>query len=384
LAIVLFDTPRSRRQLYPLSLTKPIADIRHGIFSPREWYAKVSARKVYAITESYLEESLPEDGPWYCIDASVVPELRILEALDNLSTGEMLEDENGLIAYLSATKPNYDNLPLFFQSSKKIDSCRRIQHPMDLVRYNAEKIKEDFGLINPTDATVQLRGQNQIFGHHPVAAAAGVRIAGCIINTEEGPLYLGENCYVMEGALLRGPVSLGKNSVVKMGAQLYGGTTIGQKAVAGGEIKNSILGDYSNKAHHGYFGDSVVGEWCNLGAGTTNSNVKNNAGLIKMWSEEKRDYIPIGKKAGFVMGDFSKTAINTTINSGSTIGVGTSLHLPGYPEKRVPSFAWGPGEKYLYAHLIEDIQAWYSFKNIPMDEKTASIIEYLFHLPKPV
>jgi UDP-N-acetylglucosamine diphosphorylase/glucosamine-1-phosphate N-acetyltransferase len=384
LTIVLFDTPRSRRQLYPLSLTKPVSDIRYGIFTPRGWYEKTSGSKVYALTESYLEQKLPDTGPWYCIDAAVVPELRILKALESLSTGSMLEDENGLIGYVSATKPDYDTLPLFFQSSEKIETCRRIQHPMDMVQLNAQKIKEDFVLLNLKDSTMDLKGLNQVYGFHGVAVAHGAKIAGCIINTEEGPVYLGENCYVMEGALLRGPLALGKNSVVKMGAQLYGGTTIGQNTVAGGEIKNSILGDYSNKAHHGYLGDSVVGEWCNLGAGTTNSNVKNNAGTIKMWSEEKRGYIPIGKKAGFVMGDFSKTAIGTIINSGSTFGVAISIHLPGLPEKRVYSFAWGPGEKYLLPQLIRDIHAWYSFKNMPVNQSTERMMEYLFNLPNPV
>jgi hypothetical protein len=163
-----------------------------------------------------------------------------------------------------------------------------------------------------------------------------------------------------------------------MGSQIYGGTTIGKFCTAGGEIKNSILGDYSNKAHHGYLGDSIIGEWCNLGAGTTNSNVKNNAGMINMWSEEIHSLAPVAKKAGVVMGDFCRTAINTSINSGSTIGISCSLHHFGLTEKHIPSFSWGPGEAYRLSNVLEDIEQWYAFKNRQPEPELTTVIEYLY------
>lgn len=382
LTIVLFDTHRSRRQLYPLSLTRALGEIRHGIFTPQEWYRKITGHEVYLLTEDYLDHAIPSVGPWICIDASVAPDKHILEALNKLIPGSMLEDENGMIAYMVDTLPAFGSLPLFFNASIKIDPCKRIGHPMDLVKTNAEKISKDISLCNLSSSVNSFLQVNQVFGSHPVYIENGVRIQGCTINTTDGPVFLGENCQVMEGSMLRGPLAICNSALIKMGTQLYGGTTIGKYATAGGEIKNSLLGDYSNKAHYGYLGDSVVGEWCNLGAGTTNSNVKNNAGTVQMWSEEKQDNIPIGKKAGLVMGDYSKTAINTTINTGTTIGVASSIHKTGFFEKRVFSFEWGPGERYKYDKLMQDLQAWHQFKQTDFDARSQKILETLFHLPQ--
>jgi UDP-N-acetylglucosamine diphosphorylase / glucose-1-phosphate thymidylyltransferase / UDP-N-acetylgalactosamine diphosphorylase / glucosamine-1-phosphate N-acetyltransferase / galactosamine-1-phosphate N-acetyltransferase len=384
LTIILFDTPRSRRQLYPLSLTRAIGDIRHGIFTPGEWYRKITGKDVYFLSDDYLDYETPPEGPWICIDATVVPDKGILEALNQLDTGRMLEDDNGLVAYMADIPPVYGSLPVYFKSSSKITNCKRIGHPMDLVKTNAEKIMQDISLFSNAEPTDSFFQHNRVFGYHPIIIENDVQIQGCSINTTEGPVFLGANCQVMEGSLIRGPLAICENAVIKMGAQLYGSTTVGKHAVAGGEIKNSILGDYSNKAHHGYLGDSVIGQWCNLGAGTSNSNVKNNAGTVQMWSEEKQMNIPVGKKAGVVMGDFSKTAINTAINTGTTIGAATSIHKQGLFEKKVASFEWGPGERYKYDHLMEDLQAWHQFKQTEFTFRSQKILETLFHMSNRV
>jgi NDP-sugar pyrophosphorylase family protein len=206
----------------------------------------------------------------------------------------------------------------------------------------------------------------------------GASVQGCMFNTENGPVFIGKNALLMEGGIFRGPLAIMDGAVVKMGATIYGGTTLGVKSTAGGEIKNSILGDYSNKAHHGYLGDSIVGQWCNLGAGTSNSNVKNNAGAINMWSESVKNYISVGQKAGMAMGDFSKTAINSSINTGACIGCCASIHYTGLTEKSIRPFAWGEEGKYDLNKLLKDISAWMFFKREYPAECLLDTIRHLY------
>jgi UDP-N-acetylglucosamine diphosphorylase/glucosamine-1-phosphate N-acetyltransferase len=375
--IVLFDTPRSHRRLYPISLSRPICHIRHGLFTPSEWYATFTRLHVAALSYDYLQIAIPQDDGYICVDASIVPTRDLLLLILHLQPGQMLEDENGLVAFSTTKPPLFDTLPLFFNESICIEAVQRLGHPMDLVKTNSQKILDDISMLDKSHYDMVDQSVNRIFGSHPVYAAPGSKVQGCLFNTEDGPVFIGENALVMEGCSIRGPVAIMESAVVKMGTQLYPGTTIGRFATAGGEIKNSIIGDFSNKAHHGYLGDSILGQWCNLGAGTSNSNVKNNAGMVKMWSDETRDLISIGQKAGVVMGDFTRTAINASINTGSTIGTCCSLHHSGFTDNHIPSFSWGPGESYTFDKAIRDIKAWYAFKN---QEPPANLETTLLHL----
>ncbi len=379
--IVLFDTLLSHNRFYPLSLTRPVSFIRHGIFSPFEWYSTFSQLNVAALTLPYLQTSISSDDGYICVDASIVPTTGLLKQLLDLQPGQMLEDENGLVAFALSKPPIFDSLPLFFDESISISPVHRLGHPMDLVKTNSQKILDDISLLDKSHLHVLDNSVNRIFGENPVLAEPGARVQGCLFNTEDGPVFIGKNALVMEGCCIRGPVAIGEGAVVKMGSHLYPGTTIGRFATVGGEIKNSIIGDFSNKAHHGYLGDSVLGQWCNLGAGTTNSNVKNNAGMVKMWSEEARDFVSVAKKGGVVMGDFTKTAINVSINTGTTIGICCSIHHTGFTDKHIPSFSWGPGEPYAFDKAIRDIKNWYSFKN---QEPPANMDAILWHLYKSI
>lgn len=379
LTILLFDTSLTLGKVYPMALTQPVCNIRHGLFTLRQWYAVVSGLPVHAISAPYLPKDNIDGqaGPFLCIDSSVIPDIALLKTLLSMDEGTSFEDANGIIGYVSAQVPSFDRFPLFFSHTIQSGMVPRIGHPMDWVTTNAEKLKADIALLNHQGLQTADSGSNRVFGTHPVWMDAGAKANGVIFNTEDGPVYIGKKALVMEGVCMRGPVAILDGAVVKMGAQVYQGTTIGSYAVAGGEIKNSILGDYSNKAHHGYLGDSMVGRWCNLGAGTSNSNVKNNGGEVKMWSSAQKGMVPVGKKAGLVMGDFSKTAINTSINTGTTIGVCCSLHKPGFPAKHIPSFSWGPGEYYDLERAVQDIRNWYQFKNHPVEEGLAGILEHL-------
>ena len=378
--ILIFDTSLTLNRLYPLSLTRPVSDVRHGLFTLSEWYSIASGFPVYSISAPYFPFENPylDGGAYLCIDSSVVPNASLLAKLLSLDEGTSLEDANGIIAYVSATLPVFDRFPLFFRNTIITEPVTRIQHPMDWVKTNAEKIIADLSLVNQQNTGTADAGLNRIFGTHPVWMEEGAKSAGVFFNTEEGPVYVGKNALIMEGVCVRGPVAIMEGAVVKMGAQVYQGTTIGKSAVAGGEIKNSILGDYSNKAHHGYLGDSIIGRWCNLGAGTTNSNVKNNAGEVAMWSEALKKMVPLGKKAGMVMGDYSKTAINSSLNTGTTIGAFCSIHNPGFHLKHIPSLSWGPGEIYDKEKALQDLENWYQFKKQPMEKGLASILDHIW------
>ncbi len=191
---------------------------------------------------------------------------------------------------------------------------------------------------------------------------AGAKLDFSILNAESGPIYIGKNAEVQEGCLLRGPISIGEGSRVKMGTKIYGATTIGPYCLAGGEIKNSVLMAFSNKGHDGYFGDSVIGEWCNLGAGTSNSNLKNNASPVKIWSKKDNDFVIAGTKCGLLMGDYSRCAINTSFNTGTVVGVCCSIFGNPFPPKFIDNFTWGD-KKYIFEKAVTDINNWKKLKD---------------------
>jgi UDP-N-acetylglucosamine diphosphorylase/glucosamine-1-phosphate N-acetyltransferase len=200
----------------------------------------------------------------------------------------------------------------------------------------------------------------------------------CIINASAGPVYIGKNAEVMEGSIIRGPFAMGEGACIKSGTKVYGATTLGPRCVVGGEIKNSVLFGYSNKAHDGYLGDSVIGEWCNLGAGTTNSNLKNNASDIKIWTPNGE--MNAGGKCGVMMGDYSRTAVNTAINTGTVIGVSCNVFGTGLTPKYIPNFSWGSEgvKRYEFEKVIADIAAWKKLKGQLINNGEKSILKYIF------
>lgn len=242
-----------------------------------------------------------------------------------------------------------------------------INSPLDFLRNLAVSIQYDFNSISEQRTSQPLHPSNQWFGDNGLFIEEGAEVNGCIINTKEGPVYIGKNALVMEGSCLRGPIAIGEGAVVKMGTKIYGATSVGPFCTVGGEIKNSILMGYSNKAHDGYLGDSILGHWCNLGAGTTNSNVKNTAGDIQLWNEAQQAYVSAGNKCGLFMGDYSRSAINSSFNTGSVVGVCCNVFGAGLLPKRIPDFSWGK-EWYQLDKAFRDIQNWKAFKKQSLSE----------------
>lgn len=253
-----------------------------------------------------------------------------------------------------------------------------LQNAWDIVKYNSWAIKNDFEIVTHNRSSAVISSTNKIIAPENVFVEAGVKMEYCIINASEGPVYIGKNALIMEGSMLRGPIAICDGAVVKMGAKIYGATTIGPQCVAGGEIKNSVMLANSNKAHDGYLGDSVIGEWCNLGAGTSNSNLKNNAGIVKAWSEADKEFLPVGIKCGLLMGDYSRCAINTSFNTGTTVGICSNIFGTENPPKKVNDFSWGK-EIYIFDKAVEDIGNWMLLKNKTITEQEIETLRTLYN-----
>jgi UDP-N-acetylglucosamine diphosphorylase/glucosamine-1-phosphate N-acetyltransferase len=260
--------------------------------------------------------------------------------------------------------------------------AQQINHPWDIFRLNGAAITEDMQLLTRGRISQPLPASVQAICPENIFIEEGARITHSILNASAGPIYIGRNAEIMEGSLIRGPFALCENSIVKMGSKIYGATTIGPHSIAGGEIKNSVIFGYSNKAHDGYLGDAVIGEWCNLGAGTSNSNLKNTGGGVKVWSEASGEFIGAGIKCGLLMGDYSRCSINTSFTTGTVVGACCNIIAGGLTPKYIPSFSWGqPGtssSRYTFDKALKDIANWKKFKNQSLNDREIQVLKHIF------
>jgi UDP-N-acetylglucosamine diphosphorylase/glucosamine-1-phosphate N-acetyltransferase len=329
--------------LFPFTKTRPISDIRIGILTIREKWELLLPGDAEIFTEKGLNEDL------ISINAAIIP-----------------------------TTTNFKQIILAALEGSSIpEDVKILQYPWQLFQWNDEMIRNDFGLITKSKKSIAIDASNSCKNPNNIFIEEGATISMSMINAEEGPVYIGKNALIMEGSMLRGPIAIGNNSVVKMGTKIYGGTTIGPYCTVGGEIKNSILFSYSNKAHDGYLGDSVIGSWCNLGAGTSNSNVKNTAGDVKFQTENNQVHT-VGKKAGLIMGDYSRSAINTSFNTGTMVGVCCNIFGKIMPDRFIPDFTWG-NEKYDIDKAIKDVSNWKQMKKQNITETEISTLTQLYN-----
>jgi UDP-N-acetylglucosamine diphosphorylase/glucosamine-1-phosphate N-acetyltransferase len=249
---------------------------------------------------------------------------------------------------------------------------------INIISLNDWAIRQDFAFITANRQSQPISSTNKIISPENVFIEEGAKVEHSTINASAGPVYIGKNAEVMEGCLIRGPFALCEGAVLKMGAKVYAATTVGPYSMAGGEIKNSVIFGFSNKAHDGYLGDSVIGEWCNLGAGTTNSNIKNTAGIVKLWNNASGSFEPAGLKCGLFMGDYSRAAINTSFNTGTVVGVCCNIFEEGFPPKYVPDFTWGK-KKYILEKALDDINNWKKLKNKTITEKEKQLLQQLYN-----
>ena len=343
---ILFDDT-ARINLLPLTFTRPVAEIRIGILTIREKWEKVLDIKVSFQTEEYLNKKFPTefaidtDNIW--INGSVCPNAKLLEELKSLQPKQALLSLGTVLAVNSGDVKAFDfrNIEAFtkFESAAQ---AMRIENPWDIFSKNGEAIKDDFELITKGRKSLALSKTNQIIAVENIFVEEGAKVECAILNASTGPIYIGKDAEIMEGSIVRGPFALCEHSALKLGAKIYGPTTVGPHSKVGGEVNNSVIFGYSNKGHDGFLGNSVLGEWCNIGADSNNSNLKNNYAEVKLWNYEKERFVNTGLTfCGLIMGDHSKCGINTMFNTGTVVGVNANIFGSGFPRNFVPSFSWG-------------------------------------------
>lgn len=347
----LYDDPATRLRLLPFTHTRAIADIRCGALTMRERWEHFFGTRSGTLTAPYLQNlnngDQVHDGPQLIVNAAVFGTERLTEELLTLKPGERLVADNITIGARLEARPVFESFAgtLNVCVSKSLDIApRSLAAAWDIFSLADWALRDDFPLLTDGRAAeAQLPSDVIIRGVQNLFMEEGIVIgAGTVVNAESGPVFIARGAEVMEGCLLRGPLYIGEGSVIKMGAKIYGGTSIGPGCKVGGEVQNVVFFSNSNKGHDGYLGNAVIGEWCNLGADTNCSNLKNDYSPVKIIDEATGRNTATGLTfCGLLMGDHSKCGINTMFNTGTVVGVSCNIWGAGFPEKFFPSFTWG-------------------------------------------
>ncbi len=383
---ILFDGP-SRNNLLPFTFTRPVADIRIGILTIREKWERFLGCTTTTITEDYLSDKYPmvEMDENVMINASFTPNMELVEMIKNLKGNQAIFKDEDVIAFFTnetQDEVDFDSYEAFEFNSDVI----KIEHTWDIFSKNGEAIQEDFNLVTKDRDSQTLPETVHCIDAKNIFIEEGAKVEIAILNASKGPIFIGKNAIVMEYSAIRGPFALCESAIVKMGSKIYGPTTVGPYSTVGGEVTNSVIFGYSNKGHEGYLGNSVIGEWCNLGADTNNSNLKNNYAEVRLWDYNSESFAKTGLQfCGLIMGDHSKCGINTMFNTGTVVGVSANIFGSGFPRNFVPSFSWG-GHKgfstYLTKKAFEVAKLVMSRKNIEFTKQDAEILMHVFEETK--
>ena len=368
----------------PLTFTKPISELRCGILTFAErWEKLLDIREKRYITEEYLEVKYPryEKKESLLIVPNFLPTEKVLDQIKNLQFGEALVYENELLV----AKINLENFGLH-QIEKMTDIEEELtvfKHPTDLFSFNEKAINFDFDLLTNGRTSQPLSETNGFLGNkEDIFIEEGSEIEFTTINAKTGKIYIGKNAEVMEGCNLRGPIALCEGAKFNLGAKIYGATTIGPYSKIDGEVNNIVVQGYSNKGHDGFVGNSVIGEWCNFGADTNSSNLKNNYSEVKLWSYKHKKFVGTGLQfTGVIMGDHAKTAINTQLNTGTIIGVAANIFKTGFPPNLVDNFSWGGmrgDEKFTINKAYEVAEKMMNRRKISLTQADKDILRYIF------
>ena len=383
---ILFDDD-ARQSLLPLTHTRPVAEIRIGILRIREKWEKYLEGNYSYLTESFLREKFqfkPGKENIF-INGSVLPSPSLIKEIQNLKSGEKLIKDDIIIA--ARKDGNIREITSieqieFINSVNCISPFIKINFNWDIFSKNEVALMDDFRLLTNGRKSMAISVTNTVIVPENVFLEEGAKVECAILNGSTGFIYIGKDAEIMEGVMIRGPFALCEHSKVKMGAKIYGSTTVGPYSKVGGEISNSVIFGYTNKAHDGFLGSSVLGEWCNLGADSNNSNLKNNYSKIKVWNYKEETFINTGLQfCGLIMGDHSKCSINTMFNTGTVVGVSANIFGNGFPPKFVPSFVWGGSEGFI-TYRIEDAlevaQRVYERRNLDFNNVEKDILRNLF------
>jgi len=379
---ILFDGP-ARNQLLPFTYTRPVADIRVGILTIREKWEKYLLATTTTVTEDYLSIKWPmvEMESNVMINASFCPTESLVEKIKSLKINEAIFKEEALIAFF--TKENQENIDLStFDVLEFEEEVITIEHTWDIFAKNREAIVQDFKQLTKERASQPISKTNSIVAPDNIFLEEGAKLEFVTLNASSGPIYIGKDAEIMEGSMVRGPFALCDNATLKLGTKIYGATTVGPHSKVGGEVNNSVLFGYSNKGHDGFLGNSVLGEWCNLGADTNNSNLKNNYAEVRLWDYKTESFAKTGLQfCGLMMGDHSKCGINTMFNTGTVVGVNANIFGSGFPRNFVPSYSWGGHSgftTYLTKKAFEVCKVVMSRRNLEFTDTDQAILEHVF------
>ena len=368
---------KHRSHLLPLTYTRPVAELRCGIITIAEKYTKRGHEIGYG-TEAYLNVKYPSIEAEVLVSGSVCPTDAFLEAVAGLSSGQALIQGDELLALKGEKWEDEPSEIIPFSGALNL-----ITRPWDIWSKNASELNLDFDLLTKDRFSAPIDATNTVIGDK-VFFEEGAKATASILNATSGPIYLAKNAEIMEGCIVRGGLALGESSALKMGAKIYGATTLGPHCKVGGEVNNSVIIGYSNKGHDGFLGNSALGEWCNLGADTNNSNLKNNYDEVKAWSYVDGRFAKTGQQfCGLIMGDHSKSGINTMFNTGTVVGVSANVYGAGFPRNFIASFTWGGPQgtmEYRIDKALDTADRMMKRRGLEVDEVEKAILEQVYAL----
>lgn len=377
----IFFEDQTRENLLPFTFTRPVCEIRVGISTISEKWKYFFNGNFSFATQAYLAQKYPLQlqANSVFVNGSVFPNATLINEINQLKANQAIVFENTIIAYVA------NDVVADFFAFEKINTASnpiQIKNVWDIFSKNGEAIQFDFEWLTKGKKSQAISSTNKVIAPENVFIEEGAVVECSILNASTGVIYIGKDAEVMEGSIIRGPFALCEHAATKLGTKIYGPTTIGPYSKVGGEVNNSVIFGFSNKGHDGFLGNSVLGEWCNLGADTNNSNLKNNYSEVKIWNYPANDYIGTGLQfCGLFMGDHSKCAINTMFNTGTVVGVSSNIFGAGFPEKYIPSFSWGGAEAsevFKLDKAIELAERVYERRGKQFDAVEKNILSHLF------
>lgn len=381
---ILFDEAR-RENLLPLTFMRPVADIRFGILTIREKWEKYLSCKTSTLTDNYLAAKFPlvKEAENIIINGAICPNPELIAEIGSLKSGQALVSDETILAMCLNAK-DFEKMSGSIEEISTDVKYLEINNVWDIYSKNAEALKADFELLTNGRKSQLLPSHCIAISPENIFIEEGAELFAATLNASSGPIYIGKKAVVMEGSNIRGPFALCDHSWVKMGAKIYGATTIGPYSKVGGEINNSVIFGYSNKAHDGFLGHSILAEWCNLGADTNTSNLKNTYDQVKIWNYPVESFVDTGQQfCGLIMGDHSKCGINTMFNTGTVVGVSSNIFGSGYQRNFISSFKWGGVSgfsTFLPKKAIEVAKEMYRRRNMELSDIDAKLIEDVYNL----
>jgi UDP-N-acetylglucosamine diphosphorylase/glucosamine-1-phosphate N-acetyltransferase len=383
---ILFDGP-ARNALLPFTFTRPVADILIGILTIRQKWEAYLGSTTTTLTEEYLSDKFPmvEMEQNVMINASFLPNVTLVDMIQNLTSNQAIFKGEEVIAFYTNEEQEEVDFDTY-EILEYTEDCLTVERTWDIFAKNDAALRADFAFLTQDRKSQPIPKSVNVMAPENVFIEEGASLEFVTLNATTGPIYIGKNSEIMEGSVIRGPFALCEGAGVKLATKVYGATTVGPYSKIGGEVNNSVLFGYSNKGHDGFLGNSVLGEWCNIGADSNNSNLKNNYEEVKLWSYETEGFAKTGLQfCGLMMGDHSKCGINTMFNTGTVVGVSANIFGSGFPRNFVSSFSWGGAAgfaTYTTSKAFATAKLVMSRRNVEFDEKEQAILEHVFEETK--